>query len=689
MNSPDREHSLRDGHSEPPAKNDPAIGDSPQPEADCATTIPLKSLNGIGKERAKLLAKLKLHTVGDALLYRPRRYENRSNLMTITELSVDEPAAVSGVIAECGVKYWRQRRRSVFECIVEDSTGRLHCRWWNMPFLKRIYQKGQRLFVHGKLKQIKPRTMDHPETEFLTEENEEDASIHMNRIVPIYGLTEGLQQRWLRKFIFLLLQSHGTSLNEPHPDIHKLHRVSFHDAVRHLHAPDSMKDIEPARERLALEEAIEIQQQVQVRRKRFMETMRAVPCQHDNRFIKPFLKNLPFELTPEQVRVMTELRADLSKTHPMRRLLQGDVGSGKTLIATLAALMVLESGMDVLLMAPTTLLAEQHYRTISKWFEPFQISVQLHTSSSKSVRETGSANMLIGTHALIQSNDQDDNIGMVIVDEQHKFGVAQRDKLLKKGRHPHLLVMTATPIPRTLGLTLYGDLDVSVLRGLPKGRGVLKTFLRTADAREKVLAFVKKELSKGRQAYFVYPRIEGKEHPGIKAVTQDADALRTFFEPYGVDVLHGRMKSEVSESIMSRFGAGELHVLLATTVIEVGVDVPNATVMVVENAEQFGLAQLHQIRGRIGRGSQASYCILLGDPNQKEAWERLEVLEQTRDGFEIAEADFKTRGPGELAGRQQSGLPNWHFLDLHKDQSLLDQARKTVRSSMGFTESPI
>lgn len=687
MNLSEGNTSSSTSHPTPLSTGDKGSTGFPETASHPVNAIPLQSLHGIGSERAKLLAKLKLHTVEDALLYRPRRYENRSNLMTIAELSIDEPAAVSGIIVECGLKYWRQRKRSVFECIVEDSTGRLHCRWWNMPFLKRVYRQGQRLFLHGKMKQIKPRAMDHPETEFLTGENEEDARIHMNRIVPIYGLTEGLQQRWLRQFIFHLLESHGNTLNEPNSGIKKQHRLSYHEAVSQLHVPDSMKDIEPARERLALEEAIEIQKQVQFRRKRFMETMRAAPCQHDNRFIKPFLQHLPFELTEEQIRVMTELRADLSRKHPMRRLLQGDVGSGKTLIATLAALMVLESGLDVLLMAPTTLLAEQHYRTISQWFTPFQINVQLHTSTSKPITTANTPCMMIGTHALIQSDDRDSNIGMVIVDEQHKFGVAQREKLLKKGLYPHLLVMTATPIPRTLGLTLYGDLDVSVLRGLPSGRGSLKTYLRTADARDKVLDFVKKELGKGRQAYFVYPRVEEKQQPGIKAVTQESHTLRSFFDPYEVEVLHGRMKAEVSESIMYRFTQGSLHVLLATTVIEVGVDVPNATVMVVENAEQFGLAQLHQIRGRIGRGSHESYCILLGDPSQKDAWERLKVLEETRDGFEIAEADFKTRGPGELAGKQQSGLPNWQFLDLHKDQSLLDQARTTVRSSMGLTES--
>jgi ATP-dependent DNA helicase RecG len=368
----------------------------------------------------------------------------------------------------------------------------------------------------------------------------------------------------------------------------------------------------------------------------------------------------------------------------MRRLLQGDVGSGKTVVAVLAALMVLESGYDVSMMAPTTLLAEQHYRTISKWLAPFPIRVALHTGNTEAPISGDLPLFTIGTHALIQSNDSSQKLGMVIIDEQHKFGVTQRDKLLRKGAQPHLLVMTATPIPRTMGLTIYGDLDISTLKEVPGGRGSLKTYLRNADSRQKVLSFVKNQIETGRQAYFVFPRVEGKEQPGITAVTRELKVLTKYFAPFEVEMVHGRMKSEETDRIMRSFNEGKTKILLATTVIEVGVDVPNASVMVIESAEQFGLAQLHQIRGRIGRGSHASHCILIGDETKEEAWERLKVLEQTRDGFQIAEADFKVRGPGELAGKQQSGLPKWRFLDIQKDRPLLEAARKKVRQTLGI-----
>ncbi|MBT5925931.1 MAG: ATP-dependent DNA helicase RecG [Verrucomicrobia bacterium] len=648
-----------------------------------AAKLSISRLKGIGSEKKSLLSKLKIGTVGDLLLHRPKRYEDRTSLSEIKDLELDEHASVCGEIITCGVKYWRNRSRSVFECVVEDATGRLYCRWWNMPFMKKIFAKGQKVFVYGKLNKLKPRSMDHPETEFM-EDGEEDPLLHLNRIVPIYGLTEGIQQRWLREKIHTATKAYAHQIAEPNAAFPKPHPYSYQKAITLLHIPESNADTELARERLALEEAITLQEQVQIRRKRFMESMEALPCLHDNRFIKPFLEGLPFQLTQAQIAVLAEFREDFSVKHPMRRLLQGDVGSGKTVVAVLAALMVLESGYDVSIMAPTTLLAEQHYRTISKWMEPYPIQVALHTGNTQAPQRRDQPLFTIGTHALIQSKESSDKLGMVIIDEQHKFGVTQRDKLLRKGRQPHLLVMTATPIPRTMGLTLYGDLDISVLKEVPGGRGTLKTYLRSADSRAKVLSFVKQQLEKGRQAYFVFPRIDGKEQSGITAVTKELKVLTDYFAPLRVEMVHGRMKSEETDRIMQSFGAGETHLLLATTVIEVGVDVPNATVMVIENAEQFGLAQLHQIRGRIGRGVHASHCILIGDESKEEAWERLQVLEQTRDGFEIAEVDFKVRGPGELAGKQQSGLPKWRFLNLHTDRPLLEAAREQVRGTLGL-----
>ena len=339
------------------------------------------TLKGIGAEKAALLSKLKLETVKDLLLHRPRRYEDRTSLKKIKDLGLNEHASVCGQIITCGVKFWRHRSRSVFECVVEDETGRLHCRWWNMPFLKNMFQKGQSIFVYGKLNNLKPRSMDHPETEFM-EDGEEDPLLHLNRIVPIYGLTEGIQQRWLRGKIHAAVTAHATQISEPNAAFPKNHPLTYPEAITLLHMPERMADTELARERLAIEEAIAIQEKVQRRRKRFMESMEALPCIHDNRFIKPFLEALPFQLTQAQIQVLSEFREDLSIKHPMRRLLQGDVGSGKTIVAVLAALMVLESGYDVSMMAPTTLLAEQHFRTISKWLKPFPIRIALHTGNT-------------------------------------------------------------------------------------------------------------------------------------------------------------------------------------------------------------------------------------------------------------------------------------------------------------------
>jgi ATP-dependent DNA helicase RecG len=444
---------------------------------------------------------------------------------------------------------------------------------------------------------------------------------------------------------------------------------------------------------LALDEFIELQVQIRLRRKNFEARAQALPCGGDNRYIKPFLAQLGFKLTGAQTKVLREIRRDMSGAHPMRRLLQGDVGSGKTAVAACAALMALESGFDVALMAPTEILAEQHFRNFQKWFAPLDIGVELQTGSRKTVESRESrvesrkpfqpsslnprpSTLYIGTHALLTSGFDLPKLGLVVIDEQHKFGVAQREQLVRKGRYPHLLVMTATPIPRTLGLTLYGDLEVSVIDEPPAGRGRIKTFVRTAGSLPKVWEFIRKKLAAGRQAYVVYPRVEEDRGKGLKAVTKEFENLKAALAPFRAGLLHGRLKSREKEAVMAAFRANEVNVLLATSLIEVGVDVPNATVMLVENAEQFGLAQLHQLRGRIGRGAHESYCILISDAKTDGADERLKVLEETTDGFRIAEADLKLRGPGELLGREQSGLPQFRFGNLVEDLDLIRRARE-------------
>jgi ATP-dependent DNA helicase RecG len=681
---------------------------------------PVTSLFGVGPERAAQLARLEIFTVDDLLLHRPRRYEDRRHFSTIKNLQAKESMAARGKVVALGVKWFNRHTKSVFELVLDDGSARLHCRWWNLPFMEKNFAVGDEVFVFGKVLQVKPRTMDHPETEII--EGGEESSIHLNRIAPIYPLTEGLPQRWLRSHIWQALELYGAKIEEPWQSEmlqvagcklqvqqevaqHPLTGSAFgfiptrREAIRALHFPEALEDTDRARRRLALDEFVELQRQIQARRRNFETKAKALPCHGDNRLMKPFLARLGFKLTEAQTKVLRELRQDMSGEHPMRRLLQGDVGSGKTVVAACCALMAIESGYDVALMAPTEILAEQHFQNFRKWLEPLGIKVAVQTGSCKSVQSptsfvkgtsevkksevqrpgptaTNHRSLTIGTHALIESGFTPENLGLVIIDEQHRFGVAQREKLLRKGRYPHLLVMTATPIPRTLGLTVYGELDVSVMGGFPPGRGTIKTFVRMADKLPQVWEFMLGKLKAGRQAYVVYPRVEESGPNGIKAVTSEFEKLRKTLHPHRVGLIHGNLRSKDKEEVMNAFRTNSVQVLLATSLIEVGVDVPNATIMLIENAEQFGLAQLHQLRGRIGRGTHDAFCILIAAAKSKESRERLRVLEQTNDGFEIAEADLKMRGPGELLGHQQSGLPKFRFGDLATDWDLIQQARR-------------
>jgi ATP-dependent DNA helicase RecG len=665
--------------------------------------MPVTSLWGVGGERAVQLARLDIRTVEDLLLHRPRRYEDRRHFRNIAEMSRDEAATVRGTVVACGLKRFRKGAKSVFEIILNDGTARLHCRWWNLPFMEKYFAVGDEVFVYGKLVETKPLTVDHPETEVI--EGGEESFIHINRIAPVYPLTEGLPQRWLRGLIWRTLERFERQITEPQvgrvtpcasayeitkrragdstPDQHFPTRAN---AVHMIHFPEELTDVEIARRRLALDEFVELQLQIQSRRKKFEASAKALPCGGDNRLMKPFLARLGFKLTGAQTKVLREIRADMGGAHPMRRLLQGDVGSGKTAVAACTALMALESGFHVALMAPTEILAEQHFQNFSRWFEPLGVRVELQTGNRKTSniqhptsnieRTVNPASLFIGTHALLTSGFDLPNLGLVIIDEQHKFGVAQREQLVRKGRYPHLLVMTATPIPRTLGLTLYGDLDVSVIDELPGGRGQIKTFVRPADKLPKVWEFIREKLAAGRQAYVVYPRVEESGGKGLKAVTTEFESLRKRLAPFCVGLLHGRLKSREKDAVMVEFRAGRVNALLTTSLVEVGVDVPNATVMLVENAEAFGLAQLHQLRGRIGRGAHESYCILVSDAKTAAVDERLKVLAETNDGFRIAETDLKLRGPGELLGREQSGLPKFRFGNLAEDFDLIRQARE-------------
>ena len=647
----------------------------------------MATLPGVGGERATRLAKLGIRTVGDLLWHGPRRYEDRNQPHEAKGLAKGDDATVAGTIVAAGVKRMRFGK-SLFEFILDDGTARLHCRWWNMPYMERYYKTGDFVHVHGKVKGVKPRTMDHPEAE-VSEEGEE--FIHLKRIVPVYRLTERIKQRWLRAVMWRVVEQFAGLVPDTNAELlagDDSHWLPLAEAFKAVHFPDDLEQTELARESLALEEFIRFQRQIRERRKTFQAKVKALPCGGDERLVTPFLGALGFEFTGAQQRAWGEIARDMAGSYPMRRLLQGDVGSGKTAVAACAALRAIESGYSVVALAPTEILAEQHYRVFGKWLEPLGIPVYLHTGAKKTMGDPGQAELglakselpplVIGTHALVEEKFALENIGLAIIDEQHKFGVEQRKKLVRKGQYPHVLVMTATPIPRTLGLTVYGDLDISLIDELPPGRGQVRTHVRKPESLPKVWGFIRDKLAAGRQAYVVYPRVDDAEGGSLKAVNQELETVRKQLAPHAVGLLHGRLKSAEKEQVVAGFLAGKIKALLATSVIEVGVDIPNATVMLIENADRFGLAQLHQLRGRIGRGEHESHCILVADEVTDEGQRRLEVMEKGSDGFELAEEDLRQRGPGELLGQAQSGLPDFKFGNLIEDWRLIQKARDLV-----------
>jgi len=666
-------------------------------------TQPVATVWGVGEERAKLLARLDIFTVEDLLLHKPRRYEDRRKFLPIRDLKVKEAATVRGKIVAAGTKRFKHGTRAMFECVFDDGSALLHCRWWQaQPWMEDWYAVGREFLIFGKLDDDKkPRAFTHPETELV--ELGDDEFIHVNRIVPIHPLTDGLTARVMRTLVWRALEKFEKEIVEPPIKLDLKIYPPRANAVRLIHFPEELSDVEIARQRLALDEFVGLQFQIQSRRKKFEANVKALLCGGDNHLMKPFLASLGFKLTEAQTKVLREIRADMSGAHPMRRLLQGDVGSGKTAVAACSALMALESGFNVALMAPTEILAEQHFRNFQKWFEPLGVKVNLQTGSRKSSEDGGwkmedgkrvrpsilnsPSSIFVGTHALFTDNFQIPKLGLVIIDEQHKFGVAQREQLVRKGNFPHLLVMTATPIPRTLGLTLYGDLDVSTIDELPRGRGEIKTFIRATDKLPKVFDFIREKIRAGRQAYIIYPRADVADtDKDIKTVTKEFENVQRALSPFKIGLLHGRIKSADKESVMTNFRANKIQALVATSLIEVGVDVPNASVMLIENAEHFGLAQLHQLRGRIGRSAHESFCILISDAKNDEARSRLKILEETNDGFKIAETDLKLRGPGELLGQQQSGAMKLRFGNLVEDLNLIRQARELVAKILATDE---
>ncbi len=623
------------------------------------------------KERAGLL-KVGVQTVGDLLAFFPKRYEDRRQFDAFPAQAGGEPLCLRATVVDSMQKRFGAKK-GFYEVVLEQiggcdvfGGGTLSCRWFNMPFVSKMVAVGHEVIVYGRVKDSGGRLIiEHPEFEIV----EGGDSLHLDRVVPIYRGVSGLGQRKLRILIARVLEEVEEDSLAAGYDVDRSYPRA--EAFREIHFPDSLEQTEAARRRFALEEFFEMQLKVLWRRRRHDE-LRGQQQGQKTALLGEFYESLPFDLTEAQKRSVREIIADMRSARAMNRLLQGDVGSGKTFVALCAMLMAVDSGKQAALMAPTQILAEQHWLTFCKWLQPLGVKVGLLTGARD--EEATGADILIGTHALIYDRAEFERLSLVVIDEQHKFGVLQRGRLIQQGVAPDVLVMTATPIPRTLTLTIYGDLDVSVLDERPAGRGKIVTGVRVKPKVSDVTKFLKEELAKGRQVYLVYPLVEGSESVKAQAATIEFPKWQKRFKNYEVELLHGKMPPEEKDSVMGRFRENETQVLVATTVIEVGVDVPNANVMVIWNAERFGLAQLHQLRGRIGRGEHKSYCVLSNDG--KSGQEKLAVMAETDDGFKIAEADLKLRGPGEVLGTVQSGLADLKFAEFLADVEMVREARR-------------
>ena len=702
---------------------------------------PLEDLDWIPRPKILALRRLGITTAEQLLTHFPRRHEDRHQFPHFPRDESDKPICLSGDVIKTSLRRFGGWKK-IFEATLQEPNANalsqpLICRWFNLHYVQKMIATGQQLVVFGKPKlRGKRLCMDHPEFEVI--EDDEERSIHLRRITPIYPATEGLSQRVLRSMIYRLLQELDTEPIEPLLP-KNLKNGDRGEAIRAIHFPETWDSLRAAREHLVLSEFFAMQMLIAARR---TESHARVSAAHGRRgeLMDRFLRSLPFDLTNAQKKVIAEVRRDMESTFPMNRLLQGDVGSGKTVVAIAAILLAVEAGYQAAFMAPTQILADQHYSVLRRWLEPLGLKLSIRTAARQEEiaplplfehgMDSGSARVsragdgvspsrisseranedlarysrrrlphsfrrdaetstrdacttrnhdqpqvIIGTHALLYEKVSFSNLGLVVIDEQHKFGVAQRGRLTSREPAPDVLVMTATPIPRTITMTVYGDLDVSILNEMPAGRGKIITAVRDSSKLGEVLSFLRTQLEAGRQLYVVYPLVEESEKLDAKAASAEYERWRERLHPYSCALLHGRIPGPEKQQTMERFRQGETNVLISTTVIEVGVDVPNATVILIENAERFGLAQLHQLRGRIGRGEHKSYCILLTSERTSEAATKLAVLEKTTDGFEVAEADWELRGPGDLLGTAQSGLPALKIGDLRKDAQLMRRAR--------------
>ncbi len=642
-------------------------------------------LLGVESKDFSALRKAGFEKIDQLLNHLPKRYEDRSSCDTVATLISGKAVCLRGSVVDFKQRHFGGNRKfseAVFVLQGQEMSlgGRIGLRWFNMPYIRNMVAVGMELVLYGKLKESKNGlVIDHPEFEVL--EDGTNGGIHVERIVPVFKSISGIPQRRLREIMWAACEEMESSRIRPF--LHPGPVADRMESLRSVHFPEVLEEAHAARRELALEEFFLLQLNVLWQKKK-IKTSHGVSQGQKMDLVKEFHGSLPFELTGAQKRSVREIIGDMRSPEPMHRLLQGDVGSGKTFVAMCAMLAAVDSGHQAALMAPTQILAEQHYYTFKKWLEPIGIRISLKTGgrAEKSyMKMEGGAQILIGTHALLYDGVSFEDLSLVVIDEQHRFGVEQRRKLITQAKKaPDVLVMTATPIPRTLTLSIYGDLDVSIIDELPAGRQKIVTGVRAKPKVSEVTKFLKEHLSEGRQVYIVYPLVEESENLKASSVITEHEKWRKRLKHFKVELLHGRMKPEEKDATMSAFREGGIDVLVSTTVIEVGVDVPNANIMLIYDAERFGLAQLHQLRGRVGRGEYKSYCILATNSKEDHALEKLQILSRTEDGFALAEEDLKLRGPGEILGTAQSGAGELKFIEFLGDTKLVRVAREKAES---------
>ncbi|MCD4781031.1 MAG: ATP-dependent DNA helicase RecG [Candidatus Omnitrophica bacterium] len=649
-------------------------------------------IKGVGPAKKKLFNKLGIEHIEDLLYFFPRRYEDRRTITPISKVQSGEWQTITGRVLNLGARRSYYTKKHVTEVTFDDGTGRIRCVWFNQPYLNKYFKTGKRFILYGKIDTYKNYLqMISPEYEELQADDQEH--LHSNRIVPIYPLTRGMGQRYIRKVTKTCLDKYIDEVHDhlPVPIRNKYHLYNIRRSLLFIHYPESFDDQSEALRRISFEEFFFYQISILLRRQ-FIVQKKGMAHQLKDAQVLGFIHSFPFILTAAQIKVIREIRQDMREPKPMLRLLQGDVGSGKTIVAVFGCFNSYMNGHQSCIMAPTEILARQHYHNLTQMIGcggPLTgMRVALLVSSIKRKErdavykqiESGDIHVVIGTHAVINEEIEFNDLSFAVIDEQHKFGVRQRAMLGEKGTNPDILIMTATPIPRTLCITLYGDLDVSIIDQLPAGRGQIHTQLYSDGQNQEVYQLVKEQLQQGRQAYFVYPLVEESERLDLKAAEDMYQHFKSkVFQSYRVGLVHGQMKSQDTQSVMRDYKEGKIDMLVATTVLEVGIDVPNATVMVIEHAERFGLAQLHQLRGRIGRGIHDGYCLLIGDPNNAEGTKRLQAIVSTTNGFEIARQDLLIRGPGCFFGRHQHGLSELRVANPATQLDVLETARKEAK----------